>query len=296
MSSRLRDHAKQQTTGMRFPANGGDYPGKDQVADYLHDYVASFALPVRLQWAVTRAEQVPDGFVVHTSRGPLSTCQVVIATGPFQEHVVPGAATGLSDAVVQLHSAEYRRPEDVPAGPVVVVGGGNSGRQIAEELAATRDVTLAVGTAPLELPQRFLGRDLFWWLTRRGMMNQTIESRLARSMRDRSDLIIGTPLRLRRAGVQIKPRVVTITGNQVSFQDGTSVRAASVVWATGFRTDYAWIDVPDVLDEKGNPRHDRGVTVARGPAFVGLAWQHPRVSVARVRPVRRRVSRWPAGG
>ena len=265
--------------GMPFPPRDGDYPGKDQVADYLRDYAARFALPVRLRCAVTCVEQVADGFVVHTSQGLLSTRQVVIATGPFQEPLVPGVAAGLSEDVVQLHTAEYRRPGDVPAGPVVVVGAGNSGRQIAEELAATHDVILAVGTAPLQLPQRFLGRDLFWWLTRLGLMNKTIKSRLARRMRDRGDLIVGTPLRrLRRAGVQIQPRVVTIAGTQVSFQDGTSVRASSVVWATGFRPDYSWIDVPHVLDEEGNPRHDRGITAARGLAFVGLPWQHTRGS------------------
>lgn len=265
--------------GMRFPAADGDYPGKDEVADYLRAYAAHFALPVRLRCPVTRIEQVSGGFVVHTSQGSLSTHQVVIATGPFDEPLVPGVAAGLSDDVVQLHTAKYRRPGDVPAGPVVVVGAGNSGRQIAEELAATHDVTLAVGTAPLELPQRFIGRDLFWWLTRLGLMNKTIESRLARRMRERGDLIIGTPLRrLKRIGVVLRPRVVTIAGDRVSFQDGTSVRVASVVWATGFRADYSWIDVTDVLDEKGKPRHDRGITAAPGLAFVGLPWQHTRGS------------------
>jgi putative flavoprotein involved in K+ transport len=265
--------------GMRFPATDGDYPGKDEVADYLRDYAARFALPVRLQCLVTRVEPGPDVFVVHTSEGLLRTQQVVIATGPFTEPLVPGVAAGLSDDVVQVHTGEYRRPGDLPAGPVVVVGAGNSGRQIAEELAATHDVTLAVGTAQLELPQRLLGRDLFWWLTRLGLMNKTIESRLARRMRDRGDLIVGTPLtRLKRSGVVLRPRVVGITGDQVSFQDGTSVRVASVVWATGFRTDYSWVEVPGVLDDKRNPRHDRGITTARGLAFVGLPWQHTRGS------------------
>lgn len=220
-----------------------------------------------------------DGFVIHTNQGPLSTRQVVIATGPFQEPVVPRMAAGLFGDVVQLHSAEYRRPGDLPTGPVVVVGAGNSGRQIAEELAATHDVTLAVGTAPPQLPQRFLGRDLFWWLTRLGVMNKTAESRLSHRMRERGDLVIGTPLkRLRRAGVQIRPRLVSTTGNQVAFQDGTVVHASAVVWATGFRADYTWVDVPDAFDEQGRPRHQRGITAIPGLAFVGLPWQHTRGS------------------
>jgi putative flavoprotein involved in K+ transport len=265
--------------GMRFPATDDVYPDKDVVADYLRDYAARFALSVRTRCAVNRVEQMADGFVVHTNQGPLSTRQVVIATGPFQVPMVPRLSAGLFGDVAQLHSAEYRRPGDLPAGPVVVVGAGNSGRQIAEELAATHDVTLAVGTAPLQLPQRFLGRDLFWWLTRLGLMNKTIESHLARRLRDRGDLVIGTPLRrLRRAGVRIRPRAVSMAGNEVAFQDGTSVRASAVVWATGFRADYSWVDVAGAIDEKGSPRHLRGVTAARGLAFVGLPWQHTRGS------------------
>ena len=265
--------------GMQFPAADGDYPSRDMVADYLRDYAAHFALPIQLRCAVARVEQVAGGFGIQTSQGPLSTRQVVIATGPFQEPVVPRLAAGLSAEVVQLHSAEYRRPSDIPAGPVVVVGAGNSGRQIAEELAETHEVTLAVGTAPPQLPQRFLGRDLFWWLTRLGLMNKTIESPLARRMRKRGDLVIGTPLkRLRAAGVQIRPRVTSMTGDEVGFQAGPSARAATVVWATGFRADYSWVKVPAAFDDQGRPRHARGITPAQGLAFVGLPWQHTRGS------------------
>ena len=265
--------------GMPFPARDGVYPAKDMVADYLRDYAARFTLPVRLGWAVSRVEQVADGFVVHTSHGPLAARQVVIATGPFQAPVVPRLAADLSDDVVQLHSAEYRRPGDVLAGPVVVVGAGNSGRQIAEELAATHEVTLAVGTESLQLPQRLLGRDLFWWLTRLGVITKTVESRLARRMRARGDLVIGTPLhQLRRAGVTIRTRVVSITANEISFQVGPVVRASTVVWATGFRADYSWVDVPEAFDENGNPRHQLGITAAPGLAFIGLPWQHTRGS------------------
>jgi putative flavoprotein involved in K+ transport len=265
--------------GMPFPAADGDYPTKDMVAAYLRDYAAHFALPVRLRCAVTRVERVTGGYVVHTSQGPFPTRQVVIATGPFQEPVVPRLGAGLSGDVVQLHSAEYRRPSDIPGGPVVVVGGGNSGRQIAEELAATHEVTLAVGTAPPQLPQRFLGRDLFWWLTHLRLMDRTIESRLALRMRERGDLVIGTPLkRLRAAGVQIRPRATSMSGHEIRFEAGPSTRAATVIWATGFRPDYSWVEVPDVFDDQGRPRHQRGVTAAPGLAFVGLPWQHTRGS------------------
>ena len=196
-------------------------------------------------------------------------------------------AAGLSDDVVQLHSAEYRRPGDLPAGPVVVVGAGNSGRQIAEELAATHEVTLAVGTAPPQLPQRFLGRDLFWWLTRLGLMDKTIESRLARRMRERGDLVIGTPLkRLRRAGVQIRPRVVSMTGNEVRSRTAPSVRASSRGVGDRFPRRLLLGRRPRRVRRAGPPpprtRHHRRTGPGVRRAAVAA---HPRLSAARVRPV-----------
>ena len=159
----------------------------------------------------------------------------------------------------------------------------NSGRQTAEELAATHDVTLAVGAAPPQLPHPFLGRNLFWWLTRMGLMTKTLESRLARRMRDRGDLVIGTPLRrLGRAGVKIRPRVVSIIADEVSFQDESAVRAATVVWATGCRAD-SWVDPRTRHQPRPRPRVRR----------VALA-ADSRISAARVRPPRRRLGRCPA--
>jgi putative flavoprotein involved in K+ transport len=161
---------------------------------------------------------------------------------------------------------------------VVVVGAGNSGRQIALELAATHPVTLAVGTQSLELPQRLLGRDLFWWLTRFGVITKTADSFLARRMRARGDLVIGTRLtQLRQAGVTIRPRVRSTTPDAVVFEVGSVRRPAAVVWATGFRPDQSWIDVPGVLAD-GQVVHDRGRTRAPGLFFIGLPWLHTRGS------------------
>ena len=263
--------------GMDFPAPAGTYPTKDEVADYLATYAARFELPVLLDCAVTRLEREADGFAVHTSQGLLRARHVVVATGPFQTPAVPRVAAGLGPEVVQLHSSAYRNPADLPSGEVVVVGAGNSGRQIALELAATHDVSLAVGTESLELPQRLLGRDLFWWLTRLGVITKTADSRLARRMRARGDLVIGTPLsRLRRSGVRIRPRLVSASGSEVGFESGVA-RPAAVVWATGYRADHSWIDVPGAVID-GAVVHERGISPVPGLAFVGLPWQHTRGS------------------
>src|SRR3712207_222956 len=104
--------------GMDFPAAADTYPTKDQVADYLAAYAAHFQLPVLVACAVSRLERRDNRFHVHTSQGLLRARQVVVATGPFQRPVVPAVAQGLPDDVVQLHSAEYRNPSQLPGGPV----------------------------------------------------------------------------------------------------------------------------------------------------------------------------------
>jgi putative flavoprotein involved in K+ transport len=263
--------------GMEFPAPADTYPTKDEVAGYLAAYAAKFELPVLLACRVQRLERTADGFVAHTRQGPLAARQVVVATGPFQSPMIPGVAADLPADVRQLHSAEYRRPDALPDGPVVVVGGANSGRQIALELAATREVTLAVGAKLPELPQRPFGRDLFWWLTRTRLIGKTADSRLARRMRARGDLVVGSPMRaVRRAGVTVRGRVVSAGPDSLRFETG-SIRPATVVWATGFRSDYTWIDVPGVL-EGGEVVHRRGISPEPGLCFVGLPWQHTRGS------------------
>jgi putative flavoprotein involved in K+ transport len=264
--------------GMAFPAPAGTYPTKDEVADYLRGYAAAFELPVRLNSRVTRLTKTGDTFIAETSTGTITARQVVVATGPFQTPVIPGMAQRLAADVVQVHSAGYRNPSQLPEGPVLVVGAGNSGLQIACELAATRPVTVAVGTRPPMLPQRFLGRDLFWWLTRLGLITKTGDSRLARRIRDRGDLVIGTRWRdLARLGIQARPRLDDIDLTTAMFADGSVTTVAAVVWATGFRTDYTWLDIPGaVMDSK--VANERGITAVPGLSVLGLPWLHTRGS------------------
>jgi putative flavoprotein involved in K+ transport len=264
--------------GLPFPAPPGTYPGKEAVADYLGDYVAAFDLPVQLNARVTGLQRTDAGFQLSTADRTYTARQVIVATGPFQTPFVPPLAAGLDDSVTQLHSSEYRSPDALPAGPALVVGGGNSGFQIAEELAGTRPVELSVGSTYLALPQRLLGRDLFWWLTRLRLMRVTAGSRLGRRMQARGEFLIGTSRRgLQRAGVRFRPRLVNAAGRTVRFADGTSHEVRVVVWATGYRPDYAWIDIPGALRD-GRAAHSRGVTDVPGLYFLGLSWQHTRGS------------------
>jgi len=263
--------------GMAFPAPADTYPTKDQVADYLRGYAAALDLPVRLDSRVTALRRTGELFQVETDGESFQTRQVVVAAGPFAVPFVPDAAGGLDDAVVQVHSSRYRNPDDLPNGRVLVVGGGNSGMQIAAELARTRPVDLAIGTRSPTLPQRVLGRDLFWWLTRSRLLNLSTATRLGRRLSSK-ETIIGTNRRgLRRAGVTLRPRLLDADGTTVRFADGSSQDVASVVWATGFRPDYSWLQIPGVVDN-GRIVHRRGVTDIPGLYFLGLAWQHTRGS------------------
>jgi putative flavoprotein involved in K+ transport len=265
--------------GMAFPAPADTYPTKEPVADYLQAYAAAFDLPVRLNAKVTELRRLDDGsFEVRTADATYHARQVVVATGPFQVPFVPPQARGLDPSVTQVHSADYRNPQALPDGPALVVGGGNSGFQIAEELAATRTVDLSIATRYPMLPQRRAGQDLFWWLTRLGLLRVTVTSRLGRRM-SRRDFVIGTNRRrLERAGVRLRPRLVDAEGRTVRFADHRPLEDVGVVvWATGYRSDYAWIHIPGVVRE-GHVVHRRGVTDVPGLYFLGLSWQHTRGS------------------
>ena len=158
------------------------------------------------------------------------------------------------------------------------MGGGNTGFQIAKELSATHKVYLSVGSRQTPLPQRILGRDLFWWLTKTGVLKKTVDSRLGRKLRDRDTLIGSSPRELqRRYRVELKPRVVDASGRTPRFEDGSELEVDAVIWATGYRPDYSWIDGP-VFDEHGRLKHRRGITNVPGLYFLGLTWQHTRGS------------------
>jgi putative flavoprotein involved in K+ transport len=264
--------------GLAFPGDPDRYPGREDVVAYLTDYARHFDLPVELGRRVRAIRKADGGYLVELDGRAYAADQVVVATGPFQIPFVPAIAERLDGEVVQLHSTAYRSPDAIPEGRVLVVGGGNTGFQIAEELSASREVHLAIGSRQMPLPQRILGRDLFWYLDTTGLIRKTTASRIGRRMAGRDTLIGSTPRALRRRhGVQLHGRATDAAGSTVSFDGATKLDVEAVIWATGFRVDHSWVDVP-VFDDEDRLVHRRGVTASPGLYFLGLSWQHTRGS------------------
>ncbi len=155
--------------------------------------------------------------------------------------------------------------------------GGNTGFQIAKELAATHTVHLAVGSRQKPLPQRFLGRDIFWWLTKTGLINKSLDSRVGRRASQQDTLLGSSPRQLGRFDIELKPRATEASGRVISFADGSQLEVDAVIWATGYRPDHTWINLP-VIDSDGRITHRRGITDVPGLYFLGLSWQHTRGS------------------
>ena len=264
--------------GLTFPGDPDGYPNRDEVIAYLEQYAAAFDLPIEFNRRVRALTKEGGRFVVESFDRRIEADQVVVATGPFQAPNMPAVSSQLAPGVFQIHSAGYRRPSEVPDGEVVVVGGGNTGFQIAKELSGSHSVHLAIGSRQTPLPQRVLGRDLFWWLTKLGVLEKTVDSRIGRRARDRDTLIGSSSRELkRRYGVGLKPRVVSASGRTLGFADGTELEVDAVIWATGYRPDHSWLEAA-VKDSEGRVRHRRGVTDVPGLYFLGLSWQYTRGS------------------
>ena len=263
--------------GWRYPAASWSFPTKDEMADYLEAYAACFELPVRTGVKVERLSREGYRFVVSAGRHRIEADRVVVATGAHRTPHVPAFAAELDPGIVQLHSSEYHGPSQLREGGVLVVGAGNSGAEIAFELARTRTTTLA-GRAVPEIPVRhgspgarlflpvirFLGHRV---LTVRTPIGRKVGPRLASGA---TPLIRVKAEHLAAAGVERAPRVVAARNGVPVLEDGRVLDVENVVWCTGFRQDFSWIDLP-AFDENGRPVHERGIVRSvPGLYFVGL--------------------------
>jgi putative flavoprotein involved in K+ transport len=267
--------------GLSFPAPRWSFPTKDEMADYLESYAARFELPVRTGIAIDRLAREGERFVLYHGDRRNEADRVIVATGANRVPRVPAAASALDPWILQMHSAEYRNPSQLREGRVLVVGVGNSGAEIAHELSGSHPVWLA-GTpsgqipAPLGTRRYRVGFRVFRFFGHRIVTRRTpIGRKMLRKLEREAAPLVHVRLRdLRAANVERVPRVTGVRDGLPRLEDGRVLEVENVIWCTGFRQDFPWIDLP-IFDPEGRPVHERGVVPSEpGLSFVGLVGQY----------------------
>jgi putative flavoprotein involved in K+ transport len=272
--------------GMGFPAPRNTFPTTHEMADYLQTYAQHFELPVRTRTAVDGVERKGDGYVVTAGDLRFEADNVVVATGVFQHErpIVPEFAAELDPAITQLHSADYRRPEQLQPGPVLVVGAAHSGGDIAYEVAVAGHSTVLSGRDTGQIPFDIEGRAapvLFPILRLVATRVLTVQTPIGRKAKAGMRTHGGPLLRVKRADLEtagverVTERTVGVVDGKPVLADGRVLDVANVIWCTGFRNDYGWIRLPLPLDGDGYPEQRRGVVQSLpGLYFVGLPFLH----------------------
>ncbi|HGG0581856.1 MULTISPECIES: flavin-containing monooxygenase [Bacillus] len=266
--------------GMALIGEKNEFPYKDEIATYLEKYARHFQLPVQLQTEVFKIKKERDIFELHTPTEILQTKKVIIATGGFQQPFIPSVSANLSSHVFQIHSSQYKSPSQIPKGKVLVVGGGNSGMQIAVELAKTHEVMMSISHPLTFLPLQLFGKSIFNLLEKVGLLYAEINTKRGRWFQKRKDPIFGFEGKklIRNGAIKLQEKVVSASGNNIMFQNGDTYSAESIIWSTGFVQNYNWIEIKQAVNEKGFPNHIKGISPVKGLYYIGLPWQSQRGS------------------
>ena len=265
--------------GLPFPAPPYSFPTKDAMGDYLEGYARHFALSVRCGVRVERLSRLGDRFLVVAGKQQFEADNVVVAMANYQRPRVPAFAGELSPRIVQLHSLDYRNPAQLQPGGVLIVGAGNSGAEIALDVARDHETWVA-GRDTGHVPFRIDGlaaRLLLFKLVLRVVFHRILMVTTPMGRKARAKMLhIGGPLvrtkphDLVAAGIERVSRVARVENGLPVLEDGRVLDVANVVWCTGFHPGFSWIDLP-VFGADGEPEHYLGV-VEREPGlyFVGL--------------------------
>lgn len=272
--------------GLQIPGEDWGFPTKDQVANYLESYAGQFGFPIRHGVRVDSLTRDGDMFVAYAGEEMFEADNVVVAMASHQKPKTPDFAEELDARITQIHTAEYENPDQLQDGDVLVVGLGNSGAEIAIELAKERRVLLSGEPSAVQpfRPEKLSGRILMPFvgpvvlnkiLTSSTPMGRKFRSKMKHKA---APLLRVKPKDLTAAGVEHVGRTVGVTDGSPQVDDGTILDVANVVWCTGFDAGFAWIDLP-VFDEVGDVIHDRGVVdEVPGLYFVGLKFLHSMLS------------------
>lgn len=266
--------------GMTLIGEKNEFPYKDEIATYLEEYARHFQLPVQLQTEVLKIKKEKEIFELHTPTEILQTKKVIIASGGFRQPFIPSVSANLSSHIFQIHSSQYRSSSQIPKGKVLVVGGGNSGMQIAVELAKTHEVTMSISHPLTFLPLQFFGKSIFNLLEKVGLLYAEIITKRGRWFQKRKDPIFGFEGKklIRNGAIKLQEKVVSASGNNIMFQNGDTYSAESVIWSTGFVQNYNWIEIEQAVNENGFPNHIKGISPVKGLYYIGLPWQSQRGS------------------
>jgi putative flavoprotein involved in K+ transport len=265
--------------GMPFPSAPGYFPTKNEMADYLASYAERFGIPVRTGVRVTNLTREGDRYVVTAGDVRYEAANVVVAMSTFQRPQIPAFATDINPSIVQLHSSEYLNLAQLRPGPVLLIGAGNSGAEIALETVRAGHETWLSGRDVGRIPFRFgsTARTILTRVMLRVIFHRllTVDTPLGRKVRPKmlrhaAPLIRATPDVLASAGVQRVARTAGARGGRPLLEDGRVLEAANIIWCTGYHPGFSWMELP-VFDEDGLPRHSRGVVQGEpGLYFVGL--------------------------
>lgn len=266
--------------GSRYPAPPWSYPSREEFADYLGSYAEKYELPVRNNVRVTSLSHNGHSFAIEAEGQHLEADNVVVAAGWDRKPKVPAFAQDLNPAVRQFTAASYKSPKDLGAGPVLVVGAGNSGADIALELAATRKTYLS-GRHPGEIPwpidavaARPLTLAVFFAFSHILTLNTPMGRKARPQILAHSGPLVRVKNRdLVRAGVERVPRTEGSKDGVPLLADGRTLEVANIIWCTGFRPDLEWIHLP-VFGPDGGAAQDRGVVRTQaGLYFLGAVFQ-----------------------
>lgn len=263
--------------GMPFPGRRSSFPAKDAVADYLEAYAARFELPVRTGVKVDRVAKSGERFMIDAGDRRFAADNVVVAMSGYQNPRVPPFARELDPSILQMHSKEYRNPSQLREGPVLVVGAHDSGTEIALDVAKEHKTWLSgrdTGHVPFRIDSalgRRLGVPMVMFMFHRVL---TLSTPIGRKVRPKVLHHAGPVVRIKpkdmaAAGIERVPKVVAVRDGLPVLDDERVLNVNNVIWCTGFRPDYSWIDLPVIQD--GELIHDRGIVPNEpGLCFVGL--------------------------
>ncbi|WP_405376826.1 flavin-containing monooxygenase [Nonlabens sp. Asnod3-A02] len=267
--------------GLDFDAPKNHYPSKFEVANYFKNYVNKFEIPVQLNTLVTSVKKKEKTFCVEHKDGVIETKNVIVATGPFHIPYTPPCHVKASDSILQMHSNYYKGIDQLQDGDALVVGGGDSGYQILNELSkdGTRKVYFSGDTTVKSLPQNFLGKTLWWWFTKIGFLSYNKYSWIGKKINSSTQPVIGTDVKgiLARENVFPVGRTKDALKEKIFFESKNVSTIKNIIWATGYRPNFSWIEGLE-LDADNYPKNYRGVSNIEGLYFMGLPWMYTRGS------------------